>query len=74
VGWRTPRHFVSDSEPVLAVTRERGLEGVVAKWLGSLAGAFRAKGLNVEIALPPEHGDVFFARGNESITGRSRFR
>jgi bifunctional non-homologous end joining protein LigD len=34
--WRTPRHFVADSERVLAATRERGLEGVVAKRLGSL--------------------------------------
>jgi ATP-dependent DNA ligase len=35
VGWRTPRHFVGESEPVLAATREHGLEGVVAKRLGS---------------------------------------
>ena len=34
-GWRTPRHFVCDSERVLAATRDRGLEGVVAKRLGS---------------------------------------
>jgi bifunctional non-homologous end joining protein LigD len=34
-GWRTPRHFVSDNERLLAATRERGLEGVVAKRLGS---------------------------------------
>jgi bifunctional non-homologous end joining protein LigD len=33
--WRTPRHFVSDSDRVLAATREQGLEGVVAKRLGS---------------------------------------
>jgi len=34
-GWRTPRHFVAESERVLAATRERGLEGVVAKRLDS---------------------------------------
>jgi bifunctional non-homologous end joining protein LigD len=34
--WRTPRHFVGESERVLAATREHGLEGVVAKRLGSL--------------------------------------
>jgi bifunctional non-homologous end joining protein LigD len=33
--WRTPWHFVGDSERVLAATREHGLEGVVAKRLGS---------------------------------------
>jgi bifunctional non-homologous end joining protein LigD len=33
--WRTPRHFVADSDRVLAATRERGLEGVVAKRFGS---------------------------------------
>jgi bifunctional non-homologous end joining protein LigD len=33
--WRTPRHFVGDSERVLAATRELGFEGVVAKRLGS---------------------------------------
>jgi bifunctional non-homologous end joining protein LigD len=33
--WRTPRHFVGDSERVLAATRDHGLEGVVAKRLGS---------------------------------------
>jgi bifunctional non-homologous end joining protein LigD len=33
---RTPRHFVGESERVLAATREHGLEGVVAKRLGSL--------------------------------------
>jgi bifunctional non-homologous end joining protein LigD len=33
--WRTPRHFVTDQERVVAATRERGLEGVVAKRLGS---------------------------------------
>jgi hypothetical protein len=33
--WRTPPHFVGESERVLAATRERGLEGVVAKRLGS---------------------------------------
>jgi bifunctional non-homologous end joining protein LigD len=32
---RTPRHFVGESERVLAATREHGLEGVVAKRLGS---------------------------------------
>jgi bifunctional non-homologous end joining protein LigD len=35
VRWRTPRHFVGESQPVLAATREHGLEGVVAKRLGS---------------------------------------
>jgi bifunctional non-homologous end joining protein LigD len=35
VRWRTPRHFVTDSDRVLAATREQGLEGVVAKRLGS---------------------------------------
>jgi hypothetical protein len=35
VRWRTPRHFVGESEPVLAATREHGLEGVVATRLGS---------------------------------------
>jgi bifunctional non-homologous end joining protein LigD len=34
-GWRTPRHFVAQTEEVLAATREHGLEGVVAKRLGS---------------------------------------
>jgi bifunctional non-homologous end joining protein LigD len=34
-GWRTPRHFVAETDEVLAATRERGLEGVVAKRLGS---------------------------------------
>jgi ATP-dependent DNA ligase len=34
-GWRTPRHFVGESEGVLAATRAHGLEGVVAKRLGS---------------------------------------
>jgi bifunctional non-homologous end joining protein LigD len=33
--WRTPRHFVGESERVLAATREHGLEGVVAKRLRS---------------------------------------
>jgi bifunctional non-homologous end joining protein LigD len=33
--WRTPRHFVGESDRLLAATRERGLEGVVAKRLGS---------------------------------------
>ena len=33
--WRTPRHFVGDSERVIAATREHGLEGVVAKRLDS---------------------------------------
>jgi ATP-dependent DNA ligase len=35
VRWRTPRHFVGESERVLAATRDHGLEGVVAKRLGS---------------------------------------
>jgi hypothetical protein len=34
-GWRTPRHFVDETERVLAATREHGLEGVVAKRLSS---------------------------------------
>jgi bifunctional non-homologous end joining protein LigD len=34
-GWRTPRHFVAETDEVLAATLERGLEGVVAKRLGS---------------------------------------
>jgi bifunctional non-homologous end joining protein LigD len=33
--WRTPRHFVAETDEVLAATRERGLEGIVAKRLGS---------------------------------------
>jgi bifunctional non-homologous end joining protein LigD len=33
--WRTPLHFVGESEPVLAATWEQGLEGLVAKRLGS---------------------------------------
>jgi bifunctional non-homologous end joining protein LigD len=33
--WRTPRHFVGETDEVLAATREHGLEGVVAKRLGS---------------------------------------
>jgi bifunctional non-homologous end joining protein LigD len=33
--WRTPRHFVAATDRVLAATREHGLEGVVAKRLGS---------------------------------------
>jgi bifunctional non-homologous end joining protein LigD len=33
--WRTPRHFVDETEEVLAATRAHGLEGVVAKRLGS---------------------------------------
>jgi bifunctional non-homologous end joining protein LigD len=33
-GWRTPRHFVDETDRVLAVTREHGLEGVVANRLG----------------------------------------
>jgi bifunctional non-homologous end joining protein LigD len=33
--WLTPRHFVTDTQRVLAATRDRGLEGVVAKRLGS---------------------------------------
>jgi bifunctional non-homologous end joining protein LigD len=35
VRWRTPKHFVGESERVLAATREHGLEGVVAKRLVS---------------------------------------
>jgi ATP-dependent DNA ligase len=35
LGWRTPRHFIAKTDEVLAATRERGLEGVVAKRLGS---------------------------------------
>jgi bifunctional non-homologous end joining protein LigD len=34
-GWRTPRHFIEQIDRVLAATREHGLEGVVAKRLGS---------------------------------------
>jgi bifunctional non-homologous end joining protein LigD len=34
-GWRTPRHFISETDEVLAATRDHGLEGVVAKRLGS---------------------------------------
>jgi bifunctional non-homologous end joining protein LigD len=34
-GWRTPRHFVAETNRMLAATREHGLEGVVAKRLGS---------------------------------------
>jgi bifunctional non-homologous end joining protein LigD len=34
-GWRTPRHFVAETDRVLAATREHGLEGVVVKRLGS---------------------------------------
>jgi bifunctional non-homologous end joining protein LigD len=34
-GWRTPRNFVAETDRVLAATREHGLEGVVAKQLGS---------------------------------------
>jgi bifunctional non-homologous end joining protein LigD len=34
-GWRTPRHFIAEADRVLAATREHGLEGVVAKRLGS---------------------------------------
>jgi ATP-dependent DNA ligase len=33
--WRTPRHFVDEIDRVLAATEEHGLEGVVAKRLGS---------------------------------------
>jgi bifunctional non-homologous end joining protein LigD len=33
--WRTPRHFVEETDRVMAATREHGLEGVVAKRLGS---------------------------------------
>jgi ATP dependent DNA ligase domain len=35
IRWRTPRHFVGESDRVLAATREYGLEGGVAKRLGS---------------------------------------
>jgi hypothetical protein len=34
--WRTPRHFIEQIDRVLAATDEHGLEGVVAKRLGSL--------------------------------------
>jgi bifunctional non-homologous end joining protein LigD len=34
-GWRTPRHFVGETERGLAATLEHGLEGVVVKRLGS---------------------------------------
>ena len=34
-GWRTPRHFVAETDELLAATRDHGLEGVVAKRLGS---------------------------------------
>jgi bifunctional non-homologous end joining protein LigD len=34
-GWRTPRHFIEQIDRVLAASREHGLEGVVAKRLGS---------------------------------------
>jgi bifunctional non-homologous end joining protein LigD len=33
--WRTPRHFVDETDQVLTATREHGLEGVVAKRLGN---------------------------------------
>jgi ATP dependent DNA ligase domain len=33
--WSTPRHFVAETERVLAATGEHGLEGVVVKRLGS---------------------------------------
>jgi bifunctional non-homologous end joining protein LigD len=33
--WRTPRHFIAQTEKVLAATRDHGLEGVVAKRLAS---------------------------------------
>jgi bifunctional non-homologous end joining protein LigD len=33
--WRTPAHHVGDGDVLLASTREQGLEGVVAKRLGS---------------------------------------
>jgi ATP dependent DNA ligase domain len=33
--WRTPRHFIGQTEAVLVATAERGLEGVVAKRLDS---------------------------------------
>jgi bifunctional non-homologous end joining protein LigD len=34
-GWTVPAHHVGDGEALLAATREQGLEGVVAKRLGS---------------------------------------
>jgi bifunctional non-homologous end joining protein LigD len=34
-GWRTPRHFLAETNRVLAPTREHGLEGVVLKRLGN---------------------------------------
>ena len=34
--WQTPRNHVGDGEALLAATRERGLEGVVAKRIGSI--------------------------------------
>jgi bifunctional non-homologous end joining protein LigD len=34
--WQAPRHRVGDGEALLAAVRERGLEGVVAKRLGSV--------------------------------------
>jgi bifunctional non-homologous end joining protein LigD len=34
--WRTPSHTVGDGERLLEVSREHGLEGIVAKRLGSL--------------------------------------
>lgn len=33
--WRTPRHFVGAAEALLTATAEQGLEGIVAKRLGS---------------------------------------
>jgi bifunctional non-homologous end joining protein LigD len=33
--WRTPAHHVADGDALLAATREQGLEGVIAKRLGS---------------------------------------
>src|SRR5438270_7287608 len=36
--WRAPRHFIEQSEQLLAATAEQGLEGVVAK---RLDGAYR---------------------------------
>jgi ATP-dependent DNA ligase len=41
--WRTPPHFVGEAEAVLSATRERALEGVVAKRLDS---PYRAGGRN----------------------------
>jgi bifunctional non-homologous end joining protein LigD len=34
--WQTPRNHLGDGEAMLAATRERGLEGIVAKRIGSV--------------------------------------